>query len=515
MDAPSQGIGYGTVHSLRQKIIIGYYCIGTVLIGVSMLALYELRDIEDRVQAGVHVAEFFDMTMEMRRFEKNHLLYKQTGDLLEATGYLNKARTLLHNSRADFIAIGGEGRVLALDSALVLYQQALDHLADPSPPGTEDIRVDVRRHGKAVVTLAEQFTQDERASIKAALATHRVNLIGFILVLVSVLIAAGQILSHLVCKPLQDMEHSMEAVARGQLGQIRLSSKDREIVSLGRAFNRMLQEIDLRQRHLHFNDKLAALGTLVSGVAHELNNPLSNISTSCHILLEEQGGADPAFQQELLEQIDQQSDRARTIVRSLLEFSRNKQFARASVALRPLIEETLVFLKSEVPGAVGITVSVPDDLVVMGDKARLQQVFLNLIKNAVEATPEGEVSVLATRHSRDEAAARGETSGYLVSAARCVAANSLIAVEIRDSGTGIAAQDMPHVFDPFFTTKDVGRGTGLGLFVVYEIVKEHGGCVHVESTPGEGCSFFVMLPIPGEDSASDAETGEGGVPNAA
>ncbi|KAF0118668.1 MAG: hypothetical protein FD149_524 [Rhodospirillaceae bacterium] len=406
---------------------------------------------------------------------------------------------------------GGEERsIVPLESALDAYQQAVDHLALPSLHDPETANGDVRRHGKTVTTVAEQLQRTERNGIKTALAAHRSNLIGFIVGLVALLIAAGQILARIVSRPLVAMERSMDAIAHGRLDAISLPSHDREIVSLSQAFNRMLKEIEWRQRHLHFSNKLAALGTLVSGVAHELNNPLSNISTSCQILLEEFDTADHDFLRELLEQIDQQSDIARNIVRSLLEFTRQQEFVGKSVLLRQLIEETLLFIKGELPGTVRVDVAVPEDIVVFADKQRLQQVFLNLIKNAVEATTEGEVVLSATRYSQN--AGLGSTVGAhettMAYAARCMAADTMIVIEVRDSGTGIAAADLPHVFDPFFTTKDIGRGTGLGLFVVYEIVKEHGGYVTVDSTPGQGSSFFVMLPAPAEGFATDADRRE-------
>ncbi|MBF0095154.1 MAG: HAMP domain-containing histidine kinase [Alphaproteobacteria bacterium] len=501
------------MRSLRQKIIVGYYFIGTLLVGLSMLALFELRDIERQIMVGARVSEFFDMVMEMRRFEKNHLLYAQTDDYSEAVGYLNRTRAVLRDHRPDFVAIAGAEQISTLEIEIDAYRKAIGFLA-PLPVGDlarkdrDEARAEVRRHGKTIVTIAERITRDERAGIKGALTTHRLNLIGFILTLLALLIAAGQILSRIVTKPLLDMERSMEAVARGRLDKINLHSSDREIVSLSRAFNRMLQEIELRQRHLHFNDKLAALGTLISGVAHELNNPLSNISTSCQILLEEVETTDVDFRRQLLEQIDQQSERARAIVRSLLDFSRQQQFNRVPLVLRSLVEETLLFLKGEMSGSVRVVVSIPDDIVVVADKQRLQQVFLNLIKNALEATTEGDVTLLASRRSQDEALNLAETIGNLDHAAQCITAETMIIIEVRDSGSGISQEDLPNVFDPFFTTKDVGRGTGLGLFVVYEIVKEHGGCVSVDSIPGKGSSFFVMLPDVGDGSTAGSGTGE-------
>ena len=141
-------------------------------------------------------------------------------------------------------------------------------------------------------------------------------------------IVIGQILSRMVVKPLKMLEESMGVIAEGKFERVSIDSHDREILSLANAFNTMLKELELRQRHLVQSEKLASLGTLLSGVAHELNNPLSNISSSCQILTEEIEDTDIAYKKELLSQIDEQTDRARNIVRSLLEFSREKVFKK-------------------------------------------------------------------------------------------------------------------------------------------------------------------------------------------
>lgn len=495
--------------SLRLKIQVGYYVIGALLVGLSAFALSELQAIEGQILAGSRVSEFFDMTMEVRRFEKNYFLYGQIQDHDEAVGYLRRARGLLDGNRSDFAAIIGDDHISVLDRELDDYRRLILALTE-NPPGSrlarEEAHIEIRRHGKAITTASEQLAQSERDTLKGALASHRTKLIGFIVALLILLAAVGRLMSRIVAKPLLEMEHAMEAVARGRLDKITLQSRDREIVSLTNAFNRMLHEIEFRQGHLHFNDKLSSLGTLVSGVAHELNNPLSNISTSCQILIEELGDED-GLPRELLGQIDQQTERARLIVRSLLEFARARQGNRNAVPLRPLIEETLVFIRGQLPTPLRIVVDIPADIVIFADKQRIQHVFLNLIKNAVEATTEGDVTILATRHTMETALGLGDTVARFRNAAQCAPAEYLVDLEVRDTGTGIADPDLSHVFDPFFTTKEGSRGTGLGLFVAYEIVKEHGGCITVDSQPGKGSSFFVMLPVPAQtgDECGDRE----------
>ena len=272
-----------------------------------------------------------------------------------------------------------------------------------------------------------------------------------------------------------------------------IGSRDREIVSLTNALNRMLRERELHERHLIQSEKLASLGTLLSGVAHELNNPLSNISTSAQILAEEMGTGNCELAGELVGQIGEQTDRARNIVRSLLEFSRDREFRKEPLPLRPLVEETVRFLKGQIPPGVSVEVAVPAEITLPGDRQRLQQVFLNLVKNAVEAVPPetGRVVVSARRVA---AGAAPQTDAALVVHGAGLPGGDVIEIEVRDNGPGIPPEIRKKIFDPFFTTKDVGKGSGLGLFVVYEIIDEHDGSIAVGGAPGGGTLFTIRLP---------------------
>ncbi len=489
--------------SLRQKITFGYYVIGGLIVAVSLFAFGELRLIESRVLAGERVSEFFDVALEIRRFEKNYFLYRQEADAAENAAYLVRAQRLLEDNFAGFSALAGDAHLLSLRPTLDQYARLMAGYARTPPSGAnknEPLELAIRAAGKEIVTIAEEIARVERKKLQSSLAQHRLTLIVSIVFLMLLVVAIGQILSRMVALPLQQMEESMEAVANGRRDQIDLASQDREIVSLSNAFNRVLQELEIRQTHLVRSEKLASLGTLLSGVAHELNNPLSNISTSCQILAEEPDTSDPEFRRELLEQIDGQTLRARDIVRSLLDFARDREFKREPLPLAGLIAETLRFVKGQTPSRVAITTDIPADLAVQGDKQRLQQAFLNLLKNALEALEgAGEITIRA----RQSAGAAGNHKRF----ARCHPADDTVEIEIRDNGHGIPPDVLPRIFDPFFTTKDVGKGSGLGLFIVYEIVEEHGGCIAAASEPGKGTGFHIYLPPAKADTADPCRSG--------
>ena len=274
----------------------------------------------------------------------------------------------------------------------------------------------------------------------------------------------------------------MEAVANGNLTRLNMPIDDREIASLANAFNHVLRELELR--HLLRSEKLASLGTMLSGVAHELNNPLSNISSSCQILMEEIDQADPEFRREMLGQIDEQTIRARNIVRSLLDFARDREFKAEPLHLARLVEESLRFLKGQTPPRVAVSLEIPPDLVLQGDKQRLQQVVLNLVKNALEALEgAGEVRITAARRKLTGDAVPPGSGIHFHVLGRCKSLSEVVDIEISDNGMGIPPEILPRIFDPFFTTKEVGKGSGLGLFVVFQIIEEHGGCTDIYGGP--------------------------------
>jgi signal transduction histidine kinase len=224
-------------------------------------------------------------------------------------------------------------------------------------------------------------------------------------------------------------------------------------------------------------------------VAHELNNPLNNISTSVQILLEELEDADLAYKKELLTETEKQIARARDIVKALLEFSRERTFSLKPVHFKELVENTIKLIKGELPANVELKVDVGNDIRGNMDGRRIQQVLLNLILNGLQAMENGGIlSIIARRQEED----------------------GILCIQVKDSGKGIPKEHLSKIFDPFFTTKDVSGhprpgssshsvieqpGTGLGLSICHGIIEQHGGRIEVESRPGEGTTFTVYLPL--------------------
>ena len=479
-----------TMNSLRQKISFGYAAIGALVVALSVMSFLELRLLEDKMMAGERIGEFFGLALEIRRFEKNYFLYRKEADLAENRTYVSQARALLRDKPALFEALDEPAHIAYLGNELARYAALMEEYGRSGD--NELLAGVIRKTGKEIVTTAENLSRAERNALQALLDRQRHILIASVVGVALLVVVIGQLLSRRVARPLKQMEDSMEAVAAGKLTKLDMSADDREIVSLMQAFNHVLRELEHRQGQLVRSEKLAALGTLLSGVAHELNNPLSNISSSCEILAEEIDGDDPVFKKELLGQIDDETWRARRIVRSLLDYARGRDFRKEALPLAQLVEDTLQLIRGQIPVRVAVVRRIPDQLVVAGDKQRLQQLLFNLIGNAVAAV-DGEGEIVITARGIDPAHEPCPDGALMFG--QCSEQREALEIEIRDNGHGIAPEVLPRIFDPFFTTKEVGTGMGLGLFIVFEIVEEHGGSIAVESEPGKGTSFFVRLPL--------------------
>jgi two-component system NtrC family sensor kinase len=486
--------------------MLGYYAGVAVLILISLFTLTELWYMEKKVRFGEVISDFFDTTLEVRRFEKNFFLYQQNLDYQENMRYVSKAQEILDQNINEYKRLSIAPQMDSVKESLKKYKLLMTQFAGDMKK-TPDKRLDsekaIRELGKEIVTIAEDVSKNERKRLQELLIKTRNYLVVLIISLSLAGIVIGQLLSRMVVKPLRSLEEQMKLIEEGKLKTVLIDSRDREIVSLTSAFNKMLKELELRQRHLVQREKLASLGTLLSGVAHELNNPLSNISSSCQILTEEFEEGDAEHKKELLSQIDEQTERAKSIVRSLLEFSRDrKTFQKVLLPLKNLLEETVMFLKSEIPARIEMQLDIPSDIFILADKQRIQQIFLNLLQNAMEAiTDEGKVSIRAQRYTASKGTGKEETCDYPKYRGRCtgecpVVGAETVDIEIEDTGMGIPPDVLPKIFDPFFSTKDVVRkGAGLGLFIVQEIIEEHDGCIGVHSEVGKGTCFLIRLPL--------------------
>lgn len=481
--------------SIRGKIVLAYALMAALGAVFMVFAYADLRYLEARIDDGADVSALREDTLEMRRHEKNFLLYHEPPDMLAALELAESVQRQLGDRSALFTALLGIDRLGELRRALAGYHGLMARQWDNlgrAPRMPEAQAREVRELGHLISERAEELARREREALLAAMRGAMLALIGFAAGVVVLGLLAGQVLARMVVRPLRLLEAELQPIAAGQFASFRASSRDREIVSLTDALNRMLAELETRRLQVLQADKLASLGVLASGVAHELNNPLGNISATTQILTEELDVGDQAAQRGWLAQIDSETERARRIVRTLLDYARRRDFRAEPVALEEVLEKSLLLMGKRRPGPDALRLELAPDLAVNVDEQRMQQVFINLFSNALDAGA-GHLTVSGRRGTWGDS--RPGPGAVLAGAVAGMRDDQrLTVIRVADDGPGIPPDELARVFDPFFTTRGTGQGVGLGLYVAEEIVAEHGGCIAAENPPGGGALFTLWLP---------------------
>src|SRR5450631_3175897 len=328
--------------------------------------------------------------------------------------------------------------------------------------------------------------------------------LGFV-VIASVLVSL--IVHDLVYLPLRDLENGAQRLSAGNLDEpIPMRSSD-EFGRLATSFNSMTdalrnsraqlrewghtleQKVETRTKELRSaqaetmrGEKLASVGLLASGVAHELNNPLNGILTFSHHVSQKM--PDKSTDAEDMDLVIRETKRCAAIIKRLLDFAREKLPEKKFTDLNQVIDDTVRIVEQPAHlRDIEITVHLDRALPpIWIDADQIKQVIMNMLVNAQHAVEEKGSITVSTRRSLDPRAPAGEPK-------------PMVEISIVDTGCGIPETNLRRIFDPFFTSKDVGKGTGLGLSVSHGIVEAHGGLIEVESKVGEGSTFRVLLPL--------------------
>jgi signal transduction histidine kinase len=466
--------------NLRQKVILGLTA-GILAIGfIGVVSYHYLRAIELK-QHFVEVADdLSNKTLEIRRSEKNFLLYGSKKDLEENRRYIQDGLNLLSPLDSEVKGLEGAPQINIIRQEFLQYKNIMEQISamaeDQSIP--RELEEQLRERGKHLEELSQQLVSFERQKILEIIQTLKTQLLISLGIFVVLGVFLVFIVSRKILQPLKTIEKTTLRIAMGNFNPLPVLETRDETQRVVEAFNRMVQELEKRQDQLVQAKKLSSLGVLTSGVAHQLNNPLNNISTSCQILLEEVEDLktyDLEFFQKMLANIEQEVDRARDIVKGLLEFSRVKDFALKPTSLKEVVDRSIRLISSQVPAGIDIVADVPNNLILQLDAQRMQEALLNLLMNGIQAMQNlpGQIKVAARKNKKDQR----------------------VVITVEDTGIGISKEDLGRIFDPFFTTKEVGVGTGLGLSIVYGIIEKHHGTIATESKEGEGTRFIIRLPF--------------------
>ncbi len=284
-----------------------------------------------------------------------------------------------------------------------------------------------------------------------------------------------------------DLTHKLEVSSKDEIGYLAdsfnqmtadLEAANEKLIEWGKTLEKKVEErtkeLTEMQAHLIQSEKLASLGKLAAGIAHEINNPLGGVLIYSHLLLEDTDKNSPHY--ENLKKIVKETSRCKDIVKGLLEFARPKEPEMSLVNIDEIVERSLSIMECQ---ALFQNIKIKKSYVsnlpkIVADSAQLQQVFVNIILNAAEAMNGNGTLTISTFLNRD---------------------GTFIEIKFSDTGHGIKEEDKKRLFEPFFTTKEVGKGTGLGLAISYSIIQKHQGTIEVKSEVGKGSTFNVKLPV--------------------
>jgi len=468
--------------SVRARLTLGFLLFFLVSTGVTLSAWFTLNRLEQKM-AFLEIADRYTTEIQQaRRFEKNYFLYGT--NLQDVIEHVQIASRLLSSGKGELESVIGERKFRLVEGHLVKYiqllerLQALDSHSDTPPlPKHPAIEAALREHGAAMVSQSLELAEEERKAVQLMLKLFKRLPLVFLAILLPLIFYTANFLARQILTPLSRLLGITERIAHGDFTPIPPARRFRdEFTNLSIALNHMMTELGHRHDMLVKSHKLRAVGTLTAGIAHELNNPINNVMLTAAILEEDYNELSDEERLEMIYDLTTQADRATRIVRNLLDFARESELESELVDVGRLLEETLQLTSNELKlKKVKVEFLPPPNLPpIYGDKPSLSQIFVNLVLNALDAMPGG--GLLEIRVG--EAAEPG-----------------FLSVEVRDSGTGIPEHILPNIFDPFFSTKRRSKGTGLGLSVSLGIVKKHGGNIRVQSQPGKGTTFTVLLPI--------------------
>jgi signal transduction histidine kinase len=482
--------------SLRGKISSAYIALVVITAMLGIIAFSDLLFLERQVTEGEVVSDLKDAILEMRREEKNLFLNKNTATFSRADKHAALSLGILQEYQSVLGAIMPGSDPLNMAKTLNTYRTKLRYWNSASSGERKTVQAEIRTLGHQLYLSVESLSKQERRMLETAVQKSQWFLLISLFLIGLSIYMLGRKLRRVAVTPLKQLESRLMPIAEGRFNHLDPPSSDREFITFTDAFNRMLKELEIRQKRMLQSEKLASLGILASGVAHELNNPLSNISSSCQLLMEELTEADPAQLDTWLKQIDSETERGRNIVRTLLDFGSQRIFQKRQLKLLDLFNETqIIIAKTLRQNSAKLTINVPNDLILNADKQRIQQLFINLIQNALHAGGQG-VEVQISAMLGDRAGSLIPDNAEVAGNLKCITDYNgrFIEILVADNGPGIPSENLSKVFDPFFTTSGPGPSVGLGLFIVQEIVSEHDGCLAIASQLGKGTKVIVLLP---------------------
>lgn len=467
-----------------------------IVIGIIGIFVYfSFKDVLSKLHSIEIIDDMNISLLEMRKAEKNYLSYKDINALKELAKLGAEEHDLILSSKSLLTPIlRGPGRENydRLEKALEKYR-SLVNTASGGKTVAQDFGEELRSLGQGLTSVSAQLLKQERANVSSTINNNVVMLIASLGIVFIIGLILWQYFFILVIKELNVMERMIKIVSQGRFHEVAVKSisPHNEIETAIKAISDMAAQLAKREEEVLQAGKLASLGVMISGVAHELGNPLNNISMMAQTYLSIYDMLGDEEKKIYMEDIYNQTERIRNIVQKLLDFSRQKKQELKESELKDIVNVSLSLVSNQLKlGGVNQHTTLARNLPpVRVDVSQIEQVLVNLFINAIQAMPKG---------------------GDLFINGDYDPQTDQLILEVRDTGTGISQDILPNIFDPFFSTKGP-KGTGLGLSVSYGIIREHLGDISVESKEGQGTKFIIRLPSikteGGEDGKKDSRGG--------
>ncbi len=514
--------------TLKMKIIFSFLISFIIILILGIIVYIDFIEIKHELYFLELAASIRTETLQLRRHEKNYLLYADNKEIKLVSKNVNRVKELIETE----IRMNGPDRHLAdLNERIIEYKKGftkmtkivsrfrilvkdlkekypnyklllkltastfLDHPAynvevlKKTPIHNENDIIEslislesdikfLRKNGENILLISKNMDKSARQKVEHIIRVSQQT--AFILLPIAFFIGLGLILmiSQNVVKRLKLLMEIVEKLGKGEYSPITIPSQHDEVSTLIKTFSQMRKDLKHRQRELKKKDqelmqskKMASLGTLSSGVAHELNNPINNIYLAAQTLSQEM--KDLTFNEsndlifDSIADIYSQTIRAKTIVAELLEFSREKKLTFSELEISTIIQRVYYELLPSIKLS-EIDFCIQGKAMLYCDQKQMEQVFINLFINAIEAMSGIGLLRVDIREGKEN-----------------------IIIVVSDTGSGIANQEIDRIFDPFYTNKD--KGIGLGLAIVYNIIQQHHGKIIVESELDRETSFIIRL----------------------
>ena len=446
-----------------------------LLIALIYFSVYQALDLMLAKLRFIEISDDLNTSfLEMRLSETNYFLYQDQSALQRIKERLDESMRSIEVMKTEIVRAVGKNNLEQLKLSLEKYKEAIEGVKR-NDPGDKYGETRVREAGRNLREYSENISQLERKKIDHMISSSKKGVFYFFCFVLLAALAVSYLSLSKILRSLKKIENVAQSISEGNFNKIEGNLGRDELGSVTQAINSMSQELQNREEQIIQSKKLASLGILTAGVAHELGNPLNNISMTAQAYMQLYDNLSNEDRIGYMEKIQGETERIKEIVQNLLDFSKPKKADFRETEINHTIRKALKLVHNMLHvSRIETKLNLRDGLPrVFIDENKIQEVLVNLITNAVQAmSPGGELSI---------ATHLGEDGKYVV-------------VEVGDTGKGIPPEFLPNIFDPFFSTKGV-EGTGLGLSVSYSIIKNHRGNLKVKSEVDVGTTFFIELGV--------------------